>query len=79
MLGPRCLVLGNLLAVAIAVAFGNSLGSAFGLLTLWLGGNFLSLVLALAWHIAVPERMATSASAEHCEPHRSVAKVEACG
>ena len=55
MVVARCIIGGYLVAGLIAASVAGNVGSLVAMLIGWLGGGCLALLLALAWHLLVPE------------------------
>ena len=55
MIAARCIFAGYLIAVLAAISLIGLEGSLMTVLIGWLGGGCLAALLALAWHLLVPE------------------------
>lgn len=51
----RCIFIGYLAAAITAITLGDLVGSIAAVLIAWIGGGCLAALLALAWHLVVPE------------------------
>ena len=51
----RCIFVGYLAAAVTAIALTDFVGATTAVLIAWIGGGCLAALLALAWHLVVPE------------------------